>query len=113
MTTFLDGPAKGQILMCQRAPLFLRVTFVPQRIDPNPWDALDLIEDAPREGEVLYAYKLQGEAGACFMDWRGKDGRRKGGRFATGSYFFCDPQPTDAQMRETEAWQHWCREQAR
>jgi len=58
MTTFEDGPAKGQHLSLQRAPKFLRVVE-----DGGKWDALDQPTDEPRPGETLYAYRISSEVG--------------------------------------------------
>jgi hypothetical protein len=59
MTTFEDGPAKGQTLMLQRAPLFLRVV-----IDPSgKVDALDQLTDKPASNEKIFAYVLTAEPG--------------------------------------------------
>lgn len=46
MTTFIDGPAKGQTLMLRRNPVYLIVTE-----ENGKFDALDQLEDAPKPTE--------------------------------------------------------------
>ena len=68
MTTFIDGPAKGQHLALKRAPRFLRVV-----VADGKWDALDQIEDEPRPGELVYAYEVHGPVGSCHISDQAKD----------------------------------------
>ena len=58
MTTFVDGPAKGQRLRLKRAARFLRVTEA-----NGEWDALDQLTDHPRTDEKLWAYEITGQPG--------------------------------------------------
>lgn len=102
MITFLNGPAKDQSFTLRRAPYFLRVAYVPQII-PARWDALDLLEDEPMEGEILYAYVLANQPMRGFID-----GKNYCGPFISATYRLVAPQPTDAEMRTTEAWRTWC-----
>lgn len=95
MTTFEDGPAKGQTLMLHRLVRFLRVTK-----DKGKWDALDLINDEPMDSEKLYAYELR--------DHKGSIHTNPGGFFPVASYKFCVVQPTDTEMRKESTWHDWC-----
>lgn len=103
MTTFEDGPAKGQTLMLQRAPRFLRVTQ-----HGATFDALDLMGDVPKPEEKLFVYEIVGEPGRIHINRSGG----RGGFFSTGHYRFVSPQPADADMRNFEAWCRWCHRQA-
>ncbi len=102
MTTFQDGPAKGQNLMLTRAPVWLRVVtgFI-------AWDALDQLADTPAQGEKLYAYHLTAKPGMCHIN----RGRKGGGWYPIATYRIADPQPTDAQMRDAKEWADWCAKQ--
>ena len=55
MTTFLDGPAKGQNLALKASPEILRVV---QDIETGEWDALDQPGDKPRSEEQVFNYVL-------------------------------------------------------
>lgn len=101
MTTFEDGPAKGQCLMLKRSPRFLRVT---QHLHPKEtWDALDRLEDEPLVQEKLLAYERVGKPGVCHIHKRGG-----GGFYTMASYRFVPTQPSDEQMRTVSAWREWC-----
>lgn len=104
MTRFQDGPAQPKPLMLKRAPKFLRVT-----VDADGTvDALDQLDDKPRKTERLFCYIRVGTAGVCHILRRepGK-GTAGSGFYATAEYKLCDPQPTDADMREMVAWHTW------
>jgi hypothetical protein len=101
MTTFQDGPAKGQTLLLKRAPRFLRVVEW-----HGKWDALDQLEDEPRPDEKIYAYEIIGETYMMHLN-RGRDG---GGFYAGATYKQFLPQPDDATMRDTNSWVKWCHE---
>lgn len=64
MTTFLDGPAKGQCLMLRCSPEILRVVH---DVKTGKWDALDLPTDTPRHDEEVYTYKLKRHIGSAFI----------------------------------------------
>ena len=97
MTSFLDGPAKGQTLMLKRCARFLRVT------DANgKWDALDAWEDSPRPEEKLYCYALHGKPGGAFIDGTGIRGF-----YAIAEYQFVEPQPDESTMRDDTKWHLW------
>jgi hypothetical protein len=69
MTSFIDGPAKGQCLLLKRSPQLLRVVEL-----NGKWDALDQPGDEPRPGEKVYDYELAGQSGTCHIN----AGRRSG-----------------------------------
>jgi hypothetical protein len=106
MLTLLDGPAKEAgigTLFCQRAPLFLRVVVDTE----GKWDALDQIDDEPDDGERIYVYRREGEAGCCHVR-RFVHGRNASGFFATGNYRYQVDQPEDSIVRSRSRWQEWC-----
>lgn len=106
MTTFVDGPAKGQTLMLKRAARFLRVTE-----ENGKFDALDQLGDSPKAAEKLFAYEIEGPPGYAFVDFGGKQ-RTASGRYAIASYRFVPEQPSDDRLRNEELWDAWCKEMA-
>ena len=109
MIQFTDGPAAGRTLMLQRAPLFLRVTYDPNRLK---WDALDQLADVPIAPEEITVYRRVGEPSAAYLDWTER-GRRRGGKFAIATYVLASEQPDDATARDTKKWRKWCWAQVR
>lgn len=69
---FLDGPPEivAASLTLQRTPEYLRVVVAPD----GKVDALDQLDDTPREGETIYAYRRLGTApsGEAFVCGRGQ-----------------------------------------
>lgn len=102
MTTFQDGPAKGQHLMLKRAARFLRVVE-----SSGKWDALDRLDDEPRPDEKIYAYEIVSKPGMCHIN----AGKGQGGFYPLATYKFVTNQPTDAEMRAYESWLKWCEQQ--
>ncbi len=107
MITFLDGPAKGQSLALQRAPLLLRITRTPD----GKFDGLDQHKDSPRADEEVFVYILDkpGEKiGVMHVD--GRD-RKTGRRFAIWSmiavYKVHSVQPRDTTLCDNAAWSEW------
>lgn len=98
MTTFIDGPAKGQHFMIRRTPIFVRVTE-----ENGKWDILNDVGDSPRPTETPHAYVLTERPGMCCV--RASGGR--GGIFQSGVYRHCNPQPDEATMRDEKAWTAW------
>ena len=98
MTTFADGPAKGQCLILHRAAQFLRVTE-----SNGKFDALDQLGDTPRPEEKLYAYQITGQPAMCHIR-----ASRGGGFYAIATYRFVANQPSDGEMRVAGAWHDWC-----
>lgn len=105
MTRFLDGPAAGVALTLRRAPLYLRAA----RDQHGKWDALDLLDDEPAEGEDLVAYRRVGPAGVMHLDYTDRvTRRRRGAWFKTAEYAVCAVQPHAETMRSAELWRAWC-----
>ncbi len=104
MTSFTDGPARGQTLAIARTPVFLRLV----QNAGGEWDALDQPDDQPTLDESLHAYQIDGEPMRGFWDGKGKDGRRTGGPFVLVSYRHVTDQPDQATMRDPTRWQAWC-----
>lgn len=101
MTTFDDGPAKGQNLELERTPFFLRVT---ER--SGKWDGLDQMSDKPFPEEKLFAYKLAFPPTRAFVR---RDKRAGGsGLIVYARYALVTPQPTDEEMRGVIPWRKWC-----
>jgi len=102
VTHFEDGPAKGQHLMLKRTPIYLRVVQ-----SEGKWDALDMPEDDPRNGEVVHAYRLKERSGMCHVNM----GSGKGGFYPIAIYRAVSPQPTVGEMANRSAWVKWCEDQ--
>jgi hypothetical protein len=107
MTSFTNGPAKGQTLMLKRAPIFLRVV----QDNAGKFDALDQPKDTPRPGEKLYAYRIREKPGSCHMSMRGATGQRTGGFYTIASYELVEEQPDQATMANADHWGAWCHAQ--
>ncbi len=110
MAKFLDGPAGGVSLGCRRAPLLLRAVFNP-RARKAPWDALDLLEDAPKPHEKLTAYRRVSEPVRYHVLYGGSP--RRGAWFTDADYRVVDPQPADEVLGDTNKWRAWCAENAK
>ena len=105
MTRFLDGPAARKWLELKRMPLFLRVCIAAD----GTVDALDQLDDEPRVGEVLYAYRREGEIHTIHIDYVDSKTRRRCGRWIrSANYRLCPAQPDDGAMRDRVRWQEWC-----
>jgi hypothetical protein len=100
VTTFDDGPARGAHLNLGRLPFFLRVT---RDRKTGAIDALNEAADKPRETEELFVYMLTHEPGRAFID-----GSKFRGLVSCGNYRLTAQQPTDAEMRDPDAWHRWC-----
>jgi hypothetical protein len=103
VTVFLDGPAKDVKLMLRRAPHFLRAVQTPR----GEWDALDQLDDTPRDGETVVVYVMVGEP--TWMHVRATRG--SGGTYRGGSYRLVEPQPSADILRDRAQWQAWARAQ--
>lgn len=92
---FTDGPAEGVTLPAlRRLPVFLRVV---QDAASGKWDALDQLEDEPREGEVVHVYVRRQFGFAC----RGGPG---GGPFATYAHVEVAEGIRRDWCRDSSAW---------
>lgn len=100
MTSFLDGPAKGQSLSLKRSPVFLRVVckVAPESGKLGPWDALD------GPDEVILVYRLAQNHGACHVHQSGG----RGGFYPISTYALSPHQPSDHILRDVNQWQKWC-----
>lgn len=101
MTSFLDGPAKGQTFMLTRAPHYLRIV----QDAAGKWDALDQLDDTPTADETIVVYEMVGEPSSVHVCARGRNNRS--GWYRGGQYRLVDPQPDDAAVRTTPAWRVW------
>lgn len=100
MTTFSDGPAKGQTLMLKRSPLLLRVV---QSFNTGQFDALDAPNDTPAENERIFAYHMVEFRGMVHVNRRGGGS----GFYGMATYALIPDQPTDEIMRDNEKWKAW------
>lgn len=98
MTSFRDGPAKGQSLMLKRAPTFLRVVE-----HAGKFDALDQHHDEPKPQETITVYLLVRK-----MGWIHIKATKGGGFFIRAEYEFWEEQPDEDTMRSQIAWRQWC-----
>jgi hypothetical protein len=107
MIKILDGPAAGQTLWLRRAPLYLRVVNLAGEID-----ALDQLDDEPRDDEVVYAYRAKGgKTSWVHLHVRGKHAKSRGGFWGSAEYELCPDQPAQEILRDTERWREWAAEQ--
>lgn len=102
MSMFLDGPAHGTKLRLASAPFLLRIAI---ERGTGAVDALDQIDDAPRDTEDVHVYRrdtdpvlvcdrTNGSLGPCQM---------------VADYLYVH---TDAeQLRQKTAWDAWVKEQ--
>ena len=100
MAKMLDGPAAGIEVSCLRAPLFLRV--VRDRATGKV-DVLDLPEDAPRDGEDVFIYRMV--AGDQFGGLVNIGGRCYDG-VGNGEYEHL-PDVDGSALRGTREWRAW------
>lgn len=109
MTAFEDGPAKGEKLMLQRAPVFLRVVQS-QKLggDFGKWDALDQLEDRVEEGETAFVYVLTAKPGNCHVNYGGG----RGGWYKFATYRLFEQQADQAILCSNEKWRAWTERQA-
>lgn len=95
--TFSGGPADARELALQRAPLFLRVVVAGRKID-----ALDQLDDAPRDDEHVYVYRCLWSTPPVHVCSRGR------GCSVTVSASYEWLEDVDGeQLRDTEAWRAW------
>lgn len=108
MTRFLDGPVAGAQLMLSRSPLFVRVTVAESTSGPVI-DCLDMLDDEPAEGEVLYAYRREGKPTAMHISYTSSKTRRREGKVLRAADYQVVPvQPPMEVMASSEKWQAWC-----
>lgn len=107
MSTFLDGPARGRNLTLRRAPIFLRVVFAPG----GAVDALDQLDDEPREDEAIVVYRRVSTPTVMFIDTWQADGTLTGRRYESADYRLV-PTDDNETVRDRDAWRAWCRAHA-
>ena len=107
MTSFSDGPAAGKVLELLRMPMpfFLRITKTPD----GTIDALDQLDDVPRDDEELFVYVKTEDRGTVHLDGRDKKGKRFGKWYNPCTYALHEPQPSQETMRGKDAWPAWCK----
>lgn len=99
MTSFLDGPAKGQVLGLKRSPYFLRVV----QDAKGTWDALDQLHDRPSLDEKVYVYVLVESHGMVHLRMA-----KGSGFYSLAQYKLYPEQPADEVMRGYNRWPAWC-----
>lgn len=109
MCRLIDGPAKGKWLRIKRFPLFLRVVIAAD----GTVDALDQLEDQPREGEKIHVYIRVSSPSMVHVDGTRWDKVKKrnvrfGEWFETADYKHHKDAPADAVMRSPKDWPDWC-----
>lgn len=100
MTNFIGGPVDGRILLLKRAPHFLRVVR-----GAMGFRALDQIEDTAAPDESISVYRVSGPVGENTVLLT----PTSSGTYKVATYVHQSPQPDDSLIRETTAWQSWCR----
>lgn len=110
MFSFKKGPADNRMLLLNRAPKFLRVTW-----DGKEFDGLDGIEQDPKPGAQISVYERIGKPGQVLMDFpewaKKKNSTLKSQHLMTAEYLFYPIQPDDSTCRIWESWKRWCTEE--
>lgn len=106
MIRIVDGPAGGAELSLRRAPVYLRVVID----SAGRVDALDMLDDVPRDGETVHVYQgdrdtLRALPDDVFVCASGRDGMRQVGG-ADGVYRH-RPDVDGEQLRDTAVWRSW------
>lgn len=101
MSAFLDGPARDMKLSLHRAPKYIRVT----QDKSGKIDALDLLEDTPRDDERIYVYRATTGISVIFVDGWHK-GKRWGDRYEDRDYRLL-PLVNGEDFRDNTTWQEW------
>lgn len=104
----VDGPAAGTHLALRRAPVFLRIVIDRRS---GKVDALDELDDTPREGEGLHVYQgdrdtlfaFRSDVYVCTSDKRGS---LTAAGLAKGTYRHLADVDGE-QLRDTAAWRAW------
>ena len=102
MVTFLDGPAAWEVLQLRRVPLLLRVV----RDRGGARDALDQLDDVPKKSETIHVYRRRDDKPVSRYHIRCSP-RIASGFYWLACYSVLPDQPSDDQVRTTEAWQAW------
>jgi hypothetical protein len=99
MIRFLDGPAGGQTLMLQRAPLLLRVV----QSKSGKWDALDKTEDEAARGEEIFVYRRDGDANPVHIKMTGPGS----GFYLMAKYNYWRGHPPTEYLARNRVWRTW------
>lgn len=99
---FSDNGVSCPSLQLRRAPMFLRVVYDRKA---KAWDALDQLDDEPKEDELIFAFQKT-DNGTVHVDKVVK-GRRVGEWHHTAHYDLVQDQPDDYVMRDSKSWQEW------
>jgi hypothetical protein len=104
MVEFIDGPAAGESLALGRIPKLLRVV----RSRNGKWDALDQLDDQAKPSETIFVYERRDELGITHyhLCFRSRN-KRASGIYWNAKYGVLAEQPSEAEVRETKAWQQW------
>jgi hypothetical protein len=110
----VDGPAADARLALHRAPVYLRVVI---DRESGAIDALDQLDDTPRDGEAVHVYQadpstlfaLRGDIIVCV---RGEHGGLTRAATAQGEYHHLADVDGE-QLRGTKAWREWVLERVR
>lgn len=100
------GILRGSLSLA-RTPKYMR--FVMVGSDWKTLDALDQLDDEPKEGEYLIAGVIA-EQSTVHIDGV-RDGRRFGEWRRCVTYAMVAEQPSQDVMRDRAQWQAWCVEQ--
>lgn len=106
MIGFRGGPAEGLTLLLRRAPHYLRIV----EGEDGALDALDQLDDAPRDDERVHVYVRPGEADPIHIHRGGADGRWSGWTFIA-MYVWIDVD--GSELRDADAWRAWVLSQPR
>ncbi len=113
--SFVGGPADGVELELSRAPMFMRIVInggVQRQLDgtlpEGAVDALDLIGDMPRDGELVDVYELVWANAPTHWHGQTQGGRRTGGMWVSAQYMHRDDVDAVALgLGDNVAWREW------
>lgn len=103
----LDFPEFGPPLLLARTPKYLR--FV--RSLAKTWDALDQLDDEPKDEETIIVGVLDGYTSLHIDRVDPKTRRRVGEWVKMLTYKLPPAQPPEDVVRDTAKWRAWCEEQ--
>lgn len=101
--TFIDGPLKGTTLSPNRVPIMLRVA-----VEMSGGTKLLGVDRGLENGDLVYAYIMDGKPSQGFWDGRDSNGKRVGGQFTKANYRLLRPQPPLSKMASHPVWEQWC-----
>lgn len=108
VTVYLKiGRLRGPLVL-RRTPKYLR--FVITGSDWKTLDALDMLDDAPRDGETVIAAVKVDESSVHYDYTEKATGRRRGTWERTATYKAVTDRPSRETLRDTTMWQAWVTE---